>query len=253
MGAHAASVIFKEDGMICKGCGENKSLIKAHAIPEAFFRGLRDGKDPPRLLTDTAGKYPKKAPIGVYDKTILCRDCEDKFQVVDDYAQNILLRKECDHIELKRGQKVVGYRVDDVDYRLLKQFFISVLWRASVSSQEFYSKVSLGPYESDLKELIWRNKCGDKNQFSFVVSKFTDTTVGRTILDPHRERWRGVNYYRLYLYGYVVYIKVDKQASPEILRNFEMHDDGSLFVVGRDIHNSSEYSVMVSVAHKSAK
>lgn len=239
--------------MICKGCGENKNLIKAHVIPEAFFRGLRDGKDSPRLLTDIDGIFPKKAPIGVYDKTILCRDCEDRFQVVDNYAQNILLRKEYDHVELKWGGKVVGYRVDDVDYRLLKRFFISVLWRASVSSQEFYSKVSLGPYESALKELIWRDECGGKNQFSFVISKFTDTTVGRTILDPHRERWRGVNYCRLYLYGYVVYIKVDKQASPEILRNLEMYTDGSLFIVGRDIHNSSEYSVMVSVARKSAK
>lgn len=241
------------DIMICKGCGEDKKLIKAHAIPEAFFRGLRDDEDPPRLLTDKDGKFPKKAPIGVYDKTILCRDCEDRFQGVDDYAQNLLLKKECDHVELKKNGKVVGYRVDDVDYARLKCFFISVLWRASVSDQDFYSKVRLGPYESEVKRLIWDNECGRSDQYSFVVSRFTDTKIGRTILDPHRERWHGVNYYRLYLYGYVVYIKVDKRDSPTIMKHFEIQNDGPLFVVGRDIHNSSEYPVMVSIAKKSAK
>lgn len=238
--------------MICKGCDEDKKLIKAHAIPEAFFRGLRDGENPPRLLTDIDGKFAKKAPIGVYDQTILCRDCENKFQLVDDYAQDLLLKKECNHLEIKHNGKVIGYRIDNFNYSLLKSFLISVLWRASISGQEFYSKVNLGPYESEVKDFIWNGECGRSDQYSFVISKFTDTNIGRSILDPHRERWHGVNYYRLYLYGYVVYIKVDKQASPEILRNFEIHGDGPLFVIGRDIHNSSEYSVMVSVAKKSA-
>ncbi len=72
--------------MICQYCGETGKLIKAHVIPAAFFRRLRDGQDPPRLLTNKEKEYPKRMPIGVYDSNILCEACESRFGDWDDYA-----------------------------------------------------------------------------------------------------------------------------------------------------------------------
>jgi hypothetical protein len=54
--------------MKCKLCGVDKKLVKAHIIPEAFFKPLRSGKNAPLLIRP--GDYVKRAPIGVYDKTI---------------------------------------------------------------------------------------------------------------------------------------------------------------------------------------
>ncbi|MFC6674081.1 hypothetical protein [Marinobacterium aestuariivivens] len=237
--------------MACKGCDRDIKLIKAHAIPEAFFVGLRNEQDPPRVITDTAGVFPKRAPIGIYDNGILCRDCEDMFQKVDDYGQKLLLQDEENHVELKHNGRVDGYKVEQVDYKLLKLFVLSVLWRASVSTQPFYAKVALGPYEEEIKKLIWSSDAGKNDQFSFVVSKFRGAGVGRTILDPHRERWEGINYYRLYMYGYVFYIKVDKRPTPKLFRDFVLFDGEPLIIIGRDIHNSKEYPVMLSVVKKS--
>jgi hypothetical protein len=79
--------------MAGKGCYRDVKLIKAHAIPEAFFVGLRHEQNPPRIITDNSGVFPKKAPIGVYDNGILCRDCEDRFQNVDDYGQKLTKRR----------------------------------------------------------------------------------------------------------------------------------------------------------------
>jgi hypothetical protein len=235
---------------VCKGCGLEVKLIKAHAIPESFFVGLRDGQTPPRLMTDTSGVYPQKSPIGVYDNGILCRSCEDRFQEVDDYGQNLLLKQEETHVELKHSSGVVGYQVENVNYNLLKLFFVSILCRASISNHAFYSKVNLGAFEADAKNLIWNSNPGAIDQFSFVLSKFTDRKLGRSILDPHRERWHGINYQRFYMYGYVLYIKVDRRPSPAILKPFEFNSDGTLYIVGRDIHKSAEYPVLVSVVNK---
>jgi hypothetical protein len=76
--------------MTCKLCGQDKKLVKAHVIPASFFRPLRSEKNSPLLIT--AGNYVKRAPIGVYDKTILCEACEKQFGIWDDYAQSLLIQ-----------------------------------------------------------------------------------------------------------------------------------------------------------------
>ena len=238
---------------VCLGCGLEAKLIKAHAIPESFFVKMRSEHGAPKLLTDTEGIYPKKSPIGVYDNQILCRDCEDRFQSVDDYGNQVLLQNEEEHEKLTVAGRVQGYRVKDVDYTKLKLFFISVLWRASISGHSFYSRIKLGPYQKKAQDLIWNGDPGNESDFSFVLARFTDSSIGKVMLDPHPDRWDGVNYCRLYLYGYVVYIKTDKRSSPEYFKKFEMTSEGDLIIIGRNIESSTELSVMASVVNKSSK
>lgn len=95
----------------CQGCGLERKLIKAHAIPESFFVKMRSEHGAPKIMTDLKGVYPKKSLIGVYDEQILCRECEDKFQTVDDYGQQILLQQDGDHEKLMVGGKVHGFGV----------------------------------------------------------------------------------------------------------------------------------------------
>jgi len=237
----------------CKGCGQENKLIKAHAIPEAFFVGLRDGRKPPKLITDTAGIFPQRSHIGVYDEGILCRECEDRFQEIDNYGQLLLLKEENEHIELIKNGTIIGWTIKEYNYDLLKRFFVSILWRAAISTHDFYSRVTLGPFEEEAKKLIWEESPGDPSQFSFVLAKFIDDEIGRTIMDPHRERWYGVNYYRFYLYGYVLYIKVDSRKTPAEFRRISANDGMILYIIGRDIFKSKEYPVLVNVAKQSKK
>ena len=236
--------------MLCKGCGKDSRLIKAHAIPESFFKGMNTGGKPPQLMSDVSGVYPKKSPIGVYDKTILCRKCEDKFQAMDDYAQDLLLKKESEHEEINYKGKVIGYKIHNINTNLLRLFFIGVLWRAGISTHDYYKKVSLGPYEKLAKDLIWSESSGETDQFSFVLAKFADKTVGRVMLDPHRERWHEINYYRFYMFGYILYIKVDKRQSPKNFIKKNPNENGNLIMVGRDIYNSKESPIMVSLVNE---
>lgn len=238
---------------LCQGCGLDKKLIKAHAIPESFFVKMRSEHGAPKLMTDVRGTYPKKSPIGVYDNQILCRDCEDRFEEVDDYAQKLLLQSDDNHEKLIIRGKLIGYKVKDADYRKLKLFFISVLWRASLSKQKFYERINQGPYQEKAKDLIWASDPGKQSDFPFLVAKFTDTSIGKIILNPHPERWSGVNYNRIYLYGYVVYVKMDKRNSPDMFAKFEMVPDGDLIIVGRNIENSAELPVMTSVVKNASK
>ena len=240
-------VIFEEEPvLICKGCNQEKKLIKAHIIPEAFFVGLRDNGKSPLLVTDT-GSYPERAPIGVYDKTILCHDCEQRFQDIDSYGQDLLLKQQ--HKNIEKNGSIVGYEIQGVDYDLVKLCFISILWRASISTQMFYSHVTLGRFEDIAKKHIWSRASGAPEEFSFLLAKFTDEKFGTAMLDPHRERWEGINYYRFYLFGYILHIKVDRRQTPQCFRPFVLKSDGNIFVIGRDVSQSKELKVMYDVVN----
>jgi len=75
----------------CRLCEKEGKLVKAHVIPEAFFRVLREDGNSPQLLTSTPDHLPKRSPIGVYDESILCEVCESKFDRFDDYGIQTLL------------------------------------------------------------------------------------------------------------------------------------------------------------------
>ena len=234
--------------MICRGCGNDEKLVKAHIIPESFFVGLRDGEKPTKIISNTPGVYPKKSYIGVYDENILCRKCEDQFNDLDNYGCRVLIQNESQHEKLHQNGKLVGYRINDIDYEKLKLFFISVLWRASISTIYFYKDIDLGPLENKAKTIIWNRTIPNIHEFSFVLAKFDDDGAGRTILNPHPERWFGANYYRLYLYGWILYIKADSQKTPEKYAKF-LPEGNSLIVVSRgNMAKAKEYSLMLDAA-----
>ena len=239
--------------MICRGCNQDKKLVRAHIIPESFFRELRSEEGTLKLVTNTKGVYTKRAPIGVYDQEILCKDCEDLFQEVDDYAAKILLNSD-NHEELLHYGKLAGYRIKNINYILLKRFVISLLWRASISKQNFYKKVNLGPIEARAKKLIWDKSSGEKHEFSFVLAKFDDTgTYSKIVLDPLQERWFGKRYYRFYLGGYILYVKVDSQETPSEWIQFIPSDNDLIIVSRGDLLKSKEYPVLVNVVKVNKK
>src|SRR5262245_48953601 len=140
--------------MKCRFCGERSDFIDAHVIPEGFFKRLRDGREIPRLLSNNTEDYPKRAPVGVYDEKILCAGCEPQFGPWDQYAQEVLSEPPRGQV-LKVGKHVVGYELSEAwRYDLLKLFFISVAWRASVSTHDFYKRISLGPFEAAAKVML---------------------------------------------------------------------------------------------------
>ena len=97
--------------MNCKLCGENEKLIKAHIIPEGFFRPLRSGKMVPEIHSNIKGVFPKRSPIGIYDNTILCEKCDKYLGVWDGYAQKLLIQYFSEELAVQKGKtKAASYQ-----------------------------------------------------------------------------------------------------------------------------------------------
>ena len=97
--------------MMCRFCETEQHLIRAHIVPEGFFRVLRDGSTVPELHTNTPGAHPKRAPIGVYDKSILCGPCDNRFALWDKHAQDVLLRDFSDETAIHNGPEKIGWTI----------------------------------------------------------------------------------------------------------------------------------------------
>jgi len=160
--------------MICQCCVEKKKLMKAHIICEGFFCHLRPGKGTIELHTNTEGTYPKRASIGIYDKNILCVDCYQILGPWKNHAQKVLLHNFAENLAIYDGHKKVGYKIKHFDYKTLKLFFISLLWRASISKHQFYKHVSVGHFEKMLKEMIVSANPDNPNAFAVTIAKFID-------------------------------------------------------------------------------
>jgi hypothetical protein len=226
----------------CKLCTNEAALIKAHVIPRSFWE-IDAAQPAPRMVANIEGVFPKRIPIGVYDQTIVCEPCERSFSDYDSYAAQLFLHRFNEFEEVRdSNRRLTGYVLGNVDYRLLKLFAIAVLWRASVSSHSFFSRVRLGPFEENAREMLLQRDPGDATTFATLFSVWDDGTEPLW-MDPIAERWDGVRSYRFYLGRFVTYVKVDSRPLPEQLAKAALTPEGPLHVVSRQLAASKDFRV----------
>lgn len=236
--------------MLCQYCNKDRKLIKAHVIPKAFFLPLRKGNTPPRLYSQ--GNFPKKSPIGVYDKTILCLECEKKFHRWDDYAQMLLLQEFDSFSPRISNGEILAFERDTYDYEKLKLFFISLVWRASISNRDFYSQINLDNLEDSLKTRLENNEPGDADEYSTILARFDNRTGQLSMLNPHPQDFFGLDFIQFYLTGYIAYVKIDKRPIKGVLRNFQFFPNRNLYILTRDFNESSEREVLEHIVRNIA-
>ena len=202
--------------------------------------------------TDKQGTYPKRSPIGVYDPRLLCHSCEARFSSWDDYAKRLLLARFQEACYFVINEERIAYKFDAVDYRKLKMFFVSLLWRASASNREFFASVSLGPFQELARQMILTNNPGEPENFAVILSRFEHPTAV-VMLNPDSTKFDGVNFCRFYLASYVVLIKVDRRPLPRAFEGLQLAPDRRLLVLLRDFRSSKELPVLKKLAKAVAR
>lgn len=244
--------------MHCRLCLNAGKLVKAHAIPEAFFRELREDSKAPIIISGSPSAFPKKAPIGVYDEGSLCDQCEPKFAAIDDYGIQVLLKRLDElFIPVSGSAGVVAYQASGIDQEVLLRFLVATLWRAAVSTQTFYRRVELGPYEDTARRVILNPQSPLPAVFGAALSRWTVDEESQfksgAPMDPFREKWDGVNAYRLYLGEVVAYVRVDSQPFRSPLREIALLAQNSTTLIARSLSKSKDMAAMARTAKESHK
>lgn len=170
--------------MKCKLCLEKEDIQESHIIPDAFFRFVK-GKENNGDKSEI-GKYIEVSQSGnkfaqeSYAEPLLCRACEQKFSnEFESYVIELVLRNPKKvGASSSRGVKQITF--SNIDYRKLKLFQMSLLWRAAISSIDFYKYVELDPI---IVELLRKNL----NELSPLEPHILPCFMDRIFIDTPNE------------------------------------------------------------------
>lgn len=157
------------------------------------------------------GKYNKRRRKGIYEK-LLCVKCEHVIKEYEDYAKGFL------YGEVKRKIRThkKDYFTEEYDYRLFKLFVLSLLWRASLSSQDNFRQVSLGKYEEELRIILLQGLKVPVNEFPIYMFQ---THINGEISDgvfmgaySSKSKFDGKTIYQFIIDGVFFFVGVGSQS-----------------------------------------
>jgi len=189
----------------CRLCDESVKLCSSHVVPEFLYERLYDEKHRFIELTDVRKGAAKRTQKG-HRELLLCSACEGRIARFERHARRLFV----DDLPpfIARSKRIREH--PRIEYALTKLFFLSVLWRASVSTLPLFKHVSLGPHEDVIRGMLEREDAGQALDYPVIVySLYMDGQHLRDfIVEPTYVRIEGRLCYRLVLPGFVVFIYV---------------------------------------------
>lgn len=207
---HSDSVMGKGNNCeraLCLARGEQPT-IKAHLIPQAFAREVRDGSKSLALMAPNF----RVSQNGLFDDLILCRDCDNRLGKNEKYA-----------FETFRSLRVattaklnthVG--VSPISGDALIRFAAGISWKYSVT-RPGYGRLHVGPFVDVLKQIALAGDGKIPPEINMFMVRLKALQFEEHFFRaPKPDRQFGINFIRLTLGAFLMFLKVDKRPPPPI-------------------------------------
>lgn len=194
--------------MICKFCGQEKKLIKAHIIPKNFYTARKEDR---YLCIIPKIKQCIFKQNGGYDSNILCGDCDNNILGEFDKEGYRVLFGDFDkykYILMPPHYKIYQLDSIDFDYIKLRKFFISILWRASISQLKEWSNINLGGYEKKALDIL-KGKKEYPELFKIEIYKNCYNEDINQLIFIAKTKTQKYKKYIIQMSGYYIEIAVD--------------------------------------------
>jgi hypothetical protein len=162
---------------ICKLCRQHKNLLKqSHIYPTFMYKGVFDETNRGLLESLKDNREPKFYQTGIYDKNVLCENCDNVLiGRLERYAASVLptpvASANIHVIDRLENDQLTTLYVSGMDYRQLKLFVLSLLWRAHHSNNKFFQKVYIPTHEPILREMILEGEPGSETIYQIAIVK----------------------------------------------------------------------------------
>ena len=234
--------------MKCKLCNLDKELRNSHIISEAFYSGLYDSKHR-ALPIQLENKKLDIIQKGIREE-LLCSDCEVKISRWEDTLKRDLVdfgKLESNFLEITKVNK--GFiKVEGIRYNEFKLGVLSILWRMSLSSHEYFKSYNLGPYEEKIRLLLLHEDAQREDQYAICVSRYEldDHFYSELLLGFPSGRFdRNFIVQKFIIWGHCFTIFVNDRKIPPVNINVFLRETGSLFIDIRSLVDlASRDSVM---------
>lgn len=218
----------------CRLCNKEGALRKSHIIPEFIYKPLYDNKHRYYLLTSSPSKGPAKLQKGVREY-LLCEGCEITLSKYERYI-SLLLSGKIKILHRREGKRVY---LEGIDYKKMRIFGLSVLWRAGVSSLRMFEQVQLGRHEETIRTMILNEDPGEPTTYPFMLALVVHEEKVQTdlIMQPTRTRADGHLGYRFVFGGLAWIFIVSSHKPPQIISQASISKEGKLVMLISSIEN----------------
>jgi len=148
----------------CYLCHNERQLRNSHIIPEFLYEKLYNSKGHMMAINGIGNRGYKPLQNGEKEY-LFCDDCERLFN--DWYEKPFLMQWARANPLPNPWSDLEAIHWIQSDYKVLKMFHLSVLFRASVSSLPTFSEVSLGSHEEKIRKILLDNVC--PNRFEYPI------------------------------------------------------------------------------------
>lgn len=221
---------------ICKLCLATKDLCDSHALPNSAFKYIfRQSEGKAIVLTDD-NLTPIRTSSDSWSNYLLCSDCEKILN--DDFDQYgiAVFRGAIGKIKITEE----GISFCNVDIQRIRMFFLSLLWRISISPHDSYRNIDL-PYElkQELHNALLRREKIRGSLFTVAlyrlhdstkVSGFTHEGLREIIASPFAKKYaNGQVSICFLLFGYFVEIFISRLPAKYLNRLGIIRGNGNIF------------------------
>ena len=222
---------------VCRLCRTEGEICRSHILPEFLYRPLYDEKH--RFSILVAGAEGKRYGQRGLTERILCHACEQRLCKYERYAAAVMSGR-LGHRFQQRGNRLT---CEGIDYPRFKLFQLSILWRASVSTLDFFRLVSLGPREEGLRQMLLTGDPGAPEEFGCIVVFAHDDghDLSDTLFNPEPMRWAGRRMYKFFFAGAMWLYHCDGQPPASHLRKFFLGPEGTLTAPFGDMAYAQAY------------
>ncbi|WP_289097669.1 hypothetical protein [uncultured Pseudoalteromonas sp.] len=196
---------------LCLLTGKKGKFVKSHIIPKSLTRPSKAGN---KFLQPAAGSTTVrliKRADSWYDKSIVIREGEDYLSEIDSYAIDELraqgLLWSSDKLRKPATDLINELTIVNFNEPLkIRKFFLSLLWRAAVSSLPEFVGVTLSKEQIEILRRIIIGEMDDKlSVFPIILIQLTGLGPTHNFV-PIKLSFNGWEVYRFYVNGLIAHI-----------------------------------------------
>jgi hypothetical protein len=233
---------------VCALCKVNEDVQNSHIIPEFFYRMVYDPQPRRFRVLSTEPSVPERYEQKGLRERLLCRVCEQRIGRWEDYAKRTFV----DGQGVRTTPLEGGMRLHGIDYKTFKLFQLSLLWRMSVSAQDFFAEVDLGPHEEKLRVALLNDDPLQPGDYccALIVVKVAGAFLKDWMLAPSQGRLGSNRAYWLVINGIFFIYCVGSHPPPAGLAAAAITQRNELVVIDDDARNYPFLNDVLVKLHK---
>jgi hypothetical protein len=236
--------------MNCALCRRDAPLRNSHVIPEFLYRSLYDSKHRFHQISVDPGQRDVLFQKGLREH-LLCDDCEQRLSVSERYA-SMLLNGRVGVVVTQNGTHL---HLSEVEYKKMKLFQLSILWRAGVSSLPAFSQVQLGQHAEPLRQMLLTDDPGRTETYGCITSMLMheQNILQDLIVPPTWSRLAGHRAYRFVMGGLVLVFIVSSTPPPTFVCEHFLQENGQVIVALRQTREFGFLTDTFAEMHRNGK